>query len=81
MIMQPKGKHQTPQNTSSVKQLAKIASTVRTLYCPSGGPLYQLYTHCTAHRGGVKETERIADDSRIYSKESEVSHYEIGDFL
>ena len=42
-----------PQNTSSVKQLSKITSTVHTLYCPSGGPLYLQYIRCTAHRGGV----------------------------
>ena len=54
-MMQPKGKHARPQNTSSVKQLFKIAFTVHTLYHPSEGPLYLQYTSCTARRRGVKQ--------------------------
>ena len=42
-MMQPKGKHERPQNTSSVKQLSKIASTVHMLYHLSGELLYLRY--------------------------------------
>ena len=49
-MMQPKGKHERPQNTSSVKQLSKIASMVHKLYCPSEGPWYIC---CTIHCRGV----------------------------
>ena len=50
--MQPKGKHARPQDRGSVKQLSKIASTVNTLYHPSGVLLYLWYIHCTTHCGG-----------------------------
>ena len=36
-MMQPKGKHERPQKTSSVNQLSKITSMVNTLPRPSGG--------------------------------------------
>ena len=45
-MMQPKEKHETPQNISSVKQSSKIANTVHKLYSLSGlgGPcIYGTY--------------------------------------
>ena len=54
-IMQPKGKHERPQNTSSVKQLSKTASTVHKLYRPETEPLYLWCICCTAHHRGANK--------------------------